>query len=1136
VIKNRKNYPKGQVTAMKSCSTNRTFFPFFMLIFTVFLISNTTSIFAEDGEVDPGQITFRTPVSEIQNEKIDPYTGELSLTYTDLTLPGNGGLDLSIVRTYQGNRIFNYTPLGNRWDIHMGRIKLNGDYIIIELQDGTMNTAVIDSEWINSDIYRTKDFWKFDWKIKTLQLPDGTRIEFTHYGAEYWIYATKISKNGNQIIINYNAGSRNISSITDTLGRIVNFSYAYISGESRLVSIRCTNDPNLQVQYGYPGSGEFPSTLSRVVFPGNEIWEYSYVEYYHLYGESFHLRSVFTPYGGTAVYTHDYFPRYSNGKSIFYQFSVNSKTVSGTQLNGTWVFEYGKDTNRDRDFTKITDPCNRVTTYWFFGYHGTNSGECYKYGLQDEMEIRDAANNNALEHREQNTWGKISQEISTMPYETTVCQDNNTYVPILTKQEITTLGGDTYVTQYSNYDNYGNPGTKTETGTNTRTTTSTYWYDEDDNIVKNKPKTVSIQGDSNYLGSFAMVYNYEQNTGNPVFENKFGIITTKTYASNGNLRTSTDGNGKTTTYEWTNGAVSSISNPIYTINREVNWNGTVASETDGRSCAECTTRFEYDDAMRLTKKTPQVGNPILYTYHFGTGAYTRQTRGGFLTTTLYDGLGREIGSVDSIGNQTNTHFSDCGLKEWTSSTTGDTQYYDHLGRQTKSVHKDGSVMNYTNHSDRHVTIADEAGYKTELYYDTFADPSEKYLRLVTDPLANNAAYTYNVLGSLTSASYAGLAYGYTYTAANLIQREIRPDGSVATYTHDNAGNVTSKDDSLVTKIYQYDDINRLTSVTAGGETLGYVYDDADNLMRTTSSHGIVTSSYDGAKRLTGSTVNALDRSGSLAYSYDNNDNLTKITFPSGMQLDYTYNAWNQVTGITGFGGAVTGINYFTSGAQLGLLKGYTFSNGQSTVLTYDNRRALTSTMSGVSKLGFSYDGKRGNLSAVTDSLDSNKNKSFSYDEFSRLRNYNGSWGAGRFDYFINGNRSKKILETTLSYSYTNGDRLTSAAYNGDGDMTSMNGLVFDYNPFHRLYQVRENGAVLAGYGYDANGLRIFKTGSETKIYLNGPDGNVLSELDGSGDTLADYVYLNGTLVAKVGEPDNNPVVAPWLLLLLNDDK
>lgn len=1111
---------------------------FCMMVFAMLFFASITHVIAavsmDDKEVDPGQITFRDPISDIQNEKIDPFTGELSLTYTDLTLPGNGGLDLSIVRTYQGNRERSYIPpLGPRWEIHMGRIKINGNFVTIELHDGTINTAVKVNPSTSSYRFCTKDFWKVDLSNgKILQLPDGTKIEFNHVNGEWW-YATKISKNGNQIAITYQANSQEILYIIDTLGRQINFTYNSITNRSRLTSIYCVNDPDIQVQYHYFDNGNNPAVLNQVVFPGDEVWVYSY-------GDDYRLHSVSTPYGGAVTYTYDHFYRAADGLSVRHQLSVNSKTVGGAQLNnGVWTYDYDRDT--EREITAITDPCNRVTTYRFFGYRGIASGTCFIYGLQDEMEVRDKNNNNVLEYREKNTWGKIGEAISTVQYTVYGLYDNKTYVPVLTKQEITTLGDATYTTQYSNYDNYGNPRTKTETGTNTKTTTSTYWYDEDDNIVKNKPKIVFIQGDSNYPGSFTMAYDYEPNTGNPISENKFGIITTKTYTSNGNLRTSTDGNGNTTTYEWTKGAITSISNPIYTISREVNWNGTVASETDGRACAECTTRFEYDNAMRLTKKTPPTGNPTLYTYRFGANAYTRQARGGFSTTTTYDGLGREVIVTDSIGNRTNAHYSSCGLKEYTISNTGDTQHFDHLGRQAKTVHQDGTVMDYANHSDRHVTITDEAGYKTELYYDTFADPSEKFLRTVTDPQVNNAAYKYNVLGSLTSASYAELTYGYIYNTANLLNQETRPDGSVATYAHDDAGNVTSKDDSLATKTYQYDDINRLTSVTAGGETLGYVYDNADNLIRMTSPHGIVTSSYDGAKRLTGTTVNTLGRSGSLAYSYDNNDNLTKITFPSGMQLAYVYNALNQVTGITGFGGAVTGINYYpanngtaTDDPRLGLLKGYAFSNGQSTALTHDKRRALTTTVSGASKLRFYYDNKRGNLTAVADYLDSRKNRSFTYDEFSRLRNYNSSWGKGRFEYFINGNRSKKVLGATLTYSYANGDRLATATHNGDGDITGMNGLVFDYNLFHRLQQVRENGSVLAGYGYDANGLRIFKTGGETKIYLNGPDGNVLSELDGSGNTLADYVYLNGTLVAKVGEPDRNPVIAPWLLLLLNN--
>lgn len=562
----------------------------------------------------------------------------------------------------------------------MGRAKFNGSQIAIELHDGTTNTAF--KERIDSAIalfyeYRTKDFWKINREAGIiLQLPDGTRIEFNHQAADNWWYATKITKNGNQILINYINGTRNILNIIDSLGRQINFTYTEIAGIPRLTAISCANDPNLYIQYQYPGSGQFPSVLNQVIYPGNEAWGYIYTEQYNS------IQSVSTPYGGTINYTYNQFLRYVSQLPTtgYYQFSIHTKETSGTGIiNGKWTYDYGYDLARDRDFTTITDDCGRITRYWFFGYHGTHYGTCYQYGLQDEMEIvvKDPFNNNDIRHYwEQNIWGKLDNRISDLPYSTIVCRDDNTFVPVLLNQTITTLGGNTYTTQYSSYDNFGNPGIKKEIGTSTKTTTSNYWYDEDDNIVKNKPQTVLIEGDATFPGSFAMTYDYEPNTGNPIYENTFGIETWKTYLPNGNLYTTKDGNGHITTYQWSNGAISSISNPIYTISREINWNGTVASETDGRACNECTTQFEYDNAMRLIKEIPPKGNPIINTYQFGANAFTRQTRGGFSTTTLYDGLGREIGTSDSVGNTTSTSFSSCGLKDSISSNTGDTQQYD----------------------------------------------------------------------------------------------------------------------------------------------------------------------------------------------------------------------------------------------------------------------------------------------------------------------------------------------------------------------------------------------------------------------------------------------------------------------------
>lgn len=189
----------------------------------------------------------------------------------------------------------------------------------------------------------------------------------------------------------------------------------------------------------------------------------------------------------------------------------------------------------------------------------------------------------------------------------------------------------------------------------------------------------------------------------------------------------------------------------------------------------------------------------------------------------------------------------------------------------------------------------------------------------------------------------------------------------------------------------------------------------------------------------------------------------------------------------------------------------------------------------MSDLGFIYDDDRGNLTAVEDHLDNSRNKGFSYDSVNRLQDFNGSWGEGWFGYYDNGNRSEKSLNSSVNYLYEDTDRLTDAGktykYNDDGDMTGLGELTLEYDSFHRMKLARRGEIPLANYGYDGNGLRVYKTTGSTKIYLNGPGGNVLAELDGKGRTLAEYVYLNGALVAVY---KSKPVAITGPLLLLLD--
>lgn len=285
----------------------------------------------------------------------------------------------------------------------------------------------------------------------------------------------------------------------------------------------------------------------------------------------------------------------------------------------------------------------------------------------------------------------------------------------------------------------------------------------------------------------------------------------------------------------------------------------------------------------------------------------------------------------------------------------------------------------------------------------------------------------------------------------------------------------------------------------------------------------------------------LGKNSSLGFTYDGNDNLKIIRYPSGKRATYSYNGLNQVTGISGFGGAISNVRYYTSGTSLGLLRSFRFGNSQTTTLSYDKRRAMIRTAAGALNLGFQYNDKRGNMTGLVNYLKQGKDKTFSYDNLNRLKSFNGPWGKGLFEYQADGDRTRKVRGGNIIYSYSS-NRMISATgtpyrYNSDGDMTRAGSLYFDYTSFHHLWRVRKSTKNIATFGYDGNGNRIYKkAGSTTEIFLRSPDGNILAELDGSGQSKREYIFLNGKMVAKFGQGQfgRKAVVAPWLYLLLGN--
>src|SRR3989304_4638210 len=59
-----------------------------------------------DFYAEPGLNPFRDQVSANADERIDPFSGSLHLGHVDLFIPGNGGLDIKIQRSYNSNNVY----------------------------------------------------------------------------------------------------------------------------------------------------------------------------------------------------------------------------------------------------------------------------------------------------------------------------------------------------------------------------------------------------------------------------------------------------------------------------------------------------------------------------------------------------------------------------------------------------------------------------------------------------------------------------------------------------------------------------------------------------------------------------------------------------------------------------------------------------------------------------------------------------------------------------------------------------------------------------------------------------------------------------------------------------------------------
>lgn len=1111
------------------------------LVFSIWTLDATAQEVIPDFYRDPGLYPNRSYVNQSFNEHIDPFTGSLQQHYVDIYIPGNGGFDLRVVRSYNSASVDPLNPAsyeslaGLGWTIHFGRVLKAkettictnknaltvADNPVLELPDGSRQLLAFTSG--TSPLMLTTQRWRADCSGAGTGLivysPDGTRYDMTQLvnvgtgvNPVYAWFTTKITdRNGNYATINYaNTSSPEVTSISTNDGRTVSFSYA----DSGLASRRITSISGAGQTYSYSYqavsgvAGKY--FLTSVTRPGGTSWNYGYNGNLNTSPGSYIMSSTTHPQGGSISYGYGfvYFDSQANPSSR--STVVTSKSRSA---GGSWTFSYSPGSSNTYDTTTVNTPSGTIT-YRHIGPNYSSSGTVWMVGLLMSKTIGST-------QTETYTWGKqkISSENYFRPGAFVLKVDSGeTNAPILTQKTISRDGA-SYSTSFGGFDSYGNPATISESGTSggSRSTSLSYYINTSKWIV-NQVQNESFSGSS-------VSRSFDSN-GNMTSVTRDGVTTNYSYDSQGNIASVTFPRSLTHSYSnYKRGIPQSESQPEgISISRVVSDAGNVTSETNGDGR---TTTYGYDGLNRVTSIDYPAGSAVSISY--GTASKTA-TRGSLSESTSYNGFGQPVSitlggiartfTVDALGRK--TFESDPGT------SAGTSFQYDILNRVTRIGNADGTARTIS-YGAGTKTVVDERSKSTTFTYRAYGNPDQQFLMGVSAPDSSaNVSIARNSRDLITSATQAGLTRSYGYNSNYYLTSVTNPETGTTSYGRDAAGNMTSRTvGSSGATTYTYDGQNRLTSVTYPGTTpsVTNTYNKTHKLLTANSSTGNRSFAYDANGNLTSETLVVDGLTFTTSYAYNSLDQLSSITYPrSGATVSYSPDVLGRPTQVSGY---ISSVSYWPSGQ----IKQINYANG--TVTNYNQNSRLwpssfsTNKSSGATYIssGYSYDGV-GNLTSISDTADTTYNRSMGYDNINRLTSISGPWGAGTIAYNGAGNITSQVLgSSSLYYSYDGSNRLssvsgaraTSYGYDAYGNIISGMGNAYTYDGAPNLRCVNcSNATNKIEYSYDGTNQRSIVSKAGVKTYeMYGSSGNQLMEFTPSqSNKLVEYIYLGGKRVAQ----------------------
>lgn len=1063
---------------------------------------------------EPGITHGREYLAQHFAERIDPFTGNLSLQFEDLRIPGNAGFDLRVIRSYNANATGTaLSPFGRGWDMHFGRVTLRPDQtcsgatpqtMTLELPDGSRQTLHRSNGVASTSTtdYLTTSFWKGQCIAAggmNVFSPEGTRYEMTEIDTGVMHAKRIVDRFGNTLTLTYalntQTGRRVVTAAQANDGRAVTFSYS--AGKLTSVSGGGTTW-GYTVTTATDGSGSYQ--LTRVTPPAGDRWEFAYNGNLGTSAGSYLLRQVVNPYGGSTTYAYD-------RVSFLAVLGAPPTTVVKTKTAGsdTWGYAYQPGcAGSGNDKTTVTLPDGIGTvTYEHFGYCTVDAGTVWKIGLLDRKTTGNV-------QTETLTW--VSQAISN---ESVVRPgylklDSQVFRPLLAAR-VVTRDSLAHSTSFSSFDGYGNPLVVTENGNRSRSTSLTYF--------NSTPLWIIGLPNNETIADVGSITRTRGGAGELLSESRYGVSTTYTYHPDGSPWTRRDANSNTTTFtNWLYGTARTEQRPEgVTISRTVDASGNLASQTDG----EYMWQYDYDGIGRLIFVNYPAGLDATITW----GSTTRtMTRGTLNETTSFDAFGR-VSSISREGIMRTFRHDALGRTTFESlpgSAQGTTTSYDIIGR-VKSIAFPVGARSHA-YTAGAMTVLDERNHATTFEYDRYGDPDGGYLRRIAAPVGTaSVTINRNKIGVVTSVVQNGITRTIGRDSRFFLTSVTEPESGTTTYGRDAVGNMTSRTIAGQTVNHAYDGLHRLKSLSGPAISVSLGYDRRGKVTSVANSVATREYAYDANGNLSQDKLTIDGATFTVDYAHDGLDGLASITYPlSKGAVTYTPDALGRPTRAAPY---LSNVTHRDSG-NLGSI---TYANG--IVQTYgENSRQLPSSIQAGAislGLGYAYD-DAGNVSSITDTYGTGLQRTLGYDGINRLTSASGSWGVGTITYDGQGNIERQSLGAhVINYGYA-GNRLASItgsaarsySYDGAGNMTSNGVLTFSHDALSQLKCVACGSASEIGYQYDGQGRRVSQDVAGRRTYfIHAPNGDLQFEYTPHGKRWTKHAYLHGKRVASEAGSD-----------------